>query len=236
MAGRKGVTRIGVVIAMYREIPASFTWPMPWQIQSHRLGDKEIHLVVSGIGAWTARRAARRLCEEIRPEYLMTLGFCGAVHEGVEVGDLIVADRVADARQEIRLATAYIDTCLTRIEGKIRCHRGRLQSVKWHALSRRDVDGDALAVDMEAFAVADVATAYGIPAIIVKAISDRVPERSSARSVCRFMLTRASKYRIARATLEEFVKCYFRPDAGMTVSTGETMLSLLEQREESSCP
>lgn len=230
------MTRIGVVIAMYREIPASFTWPMPWQIRSQTHADKEIHYVVSGIGAWNARRAAKRLCEATRADYLISLGFCGAVGAGIGVGDLILADRVADALQEIRLAKEPIDRCISLIEGRVQCHRGKLQSVKWHALSRKDVDDDALAVDMEAFAVADVASAYDIPTIIAKSVSDKVPERQSATGVWRFMRTRTNNYRIARATLEEFITCYLGSDTGMTVSAGEAKLSPLELREESSCP
>jgi nucleoside phosphorylase len=236
MASIRGVTTLGLLFAMYREVPAIFGRPMPWMIRSHILGGRHIHIVVTGIGTWNARRAARRVCNVVRPDYLMCLGFCGAAREGIEIGDLIVADRVANARQEIPLPNASVDSCLMLMERNVRWHRGKLQTVRSHALSRVAVAGDCLAVDMEAFAIADVASEYGIPAIIVKAVSDKVPERPSVKSAWSFMRTRTRAYRIARATLEEFIKSYLRSDAGVTVSTGEALLLSRELREDSLCP
>jgi len=145
-----------------------------------RIGDNAIRLAVTGIGPQKARRATRQVCSGslgFRPDLLINAGFCGAVRSELEVGHLIIANLIAYRDRVIRPAGALVEKAAGLLAGS-KYRVGKLQTFNWPVLSRAGVSGNALAVDMEAFAVAQTAATHQIPAIIIKAVSDVVPRHA----------------------------------------------------------
>ena len=65
----------------------SEAWPGKW------LG-KDIVLVRTGIGKQRAKDATRQVIEKYHPEVIVSLGYAGALIEGLNVGDLFVAKTI----------------------------------------------------------------------------------------------------------------------------------------------
>jgi adenosylhomocysteine nucleosidase len=176
-----------------------------------RVGDNAIGLFVSGIGLKRARRAAQRVCNGalgFQPDLLINSGFCGAVGKGLDIGHLVIPDRLAHRDQEIGSKNRAVEKVADRL---VNCkyHVGKLQSFNWPVLSRSRVPRDTLAVDMESFAIAQTAAKYRMPLIIIKAVSDVVPEHVSLTG----LLTLARSLRVntptARARLSAILEQLF---------------------------
>ncbi len=187
---------IGLIVAMRTEVP---------QVLKHttgifRIGDNAIRLAVTGIGPKKARYATQQVCTGslgFRPDLLINAGFCGAVRNELNVGDLILANLIGYRDREIRLQNlpfAKIADLLVGSDHQV----GKLQTFKWPVLSRARVSGDPLAVDMESFAIVHTAAEYQIPAIVIKAVSDMVPRHAglfSLLTLVRRLKTNSSKAR-----------------------------------------
>ena len=85
-------------------------------------------------------------------------------------------------------------------------HVGKLQTFNWPVLSRARVSSDTLAVDMEAFAIAQTAANYRMPAIIIKAVSDIVPKHASLIGLLNLVRSFKINSKKARARLSMNVK------------------------------
>ena len=176
-----------------------------------RFGDNAIRLVVTGIGPKKARRATRRVCTGslgFRPDLLINAGFCGAVRNELDIGHLVIADRIAYRRRVIRPAGSLIEKLAGRL-ADTRCRVGKLQTFNWPVLSRARVSGRTLAVDMESFAIAHTAARHQIPAIIIKAVSDIVPRQAGLISLLTLVRGLKSNARKARARLDATVNQIF---------------------------
>jgi nucleoside phosphorylase len=175
------------------------------------MGDNAIRLAVTGIGPKKARRATQQVCTGslgFRPDLLINAGFCGAVRDELDVGHLIIANIIAYRDRVIRPAISLIDKAAGHLAGS-KYQIGRLQTFDWPVLSRAGVSGKTLAVDMESFAIAQTAATHQIPAIIIKAVSDIVPQHAGLLS----MLTLVRRLKInatrARARLSVTVNKIF---------------------------
>jgi adenosylhomocysteine nucleosidase len=112
-----------------------------------------------------------------QPKLVLSAGFCGALQDGFNVGDILLATEIADAAGNRWPATWPGE--LPAGEWRPPLHRGRLLTsthlVGWPeeklALGKQH---DALAVDMESAAVACLCSKHGIPFGCVRAVSDRV--------------------------------------------------------------
>jgi len=187
---------IGLIVAMRTEVP---------HVLKHktgicRIGENAIRLSVTGIGLKKARHATQQVCTGslgFRPDLLINAGFCGAVRNELNVGDLILANLIGYRDREIRLQNspfAKIADLLVGSDHQV----GKLQTFNWPVLSRARVSGDPLAVDMESFAIAQTASEYQVPVIVIKAVSDMVPRHAglfSLLTLVRRLKTNSSKAR-----------------------------------------
>jgi nucleoside phosphorylase len=173
------MSNIGLIVALRTEIPHF----LKENEGIYRSGAHAVKVAVSGIGPQRARRATQQMCNGslgFYPELLLNLGFCGAVRDDLDIGQLVIAGRLFFRDQEIvpaQAAVAGVVGLLTGTNYRI----GKLQMFNWPVLSRSKVSSDTLAVDMESFAVAHTAAKYRIPAVHIKAVSDRVPQHVSLR-------------------------------------------------------
>ena len=71
----------------------SEAWPGKW------LG-KDIVLVRTGIGKQRAKEATRQVIEKFQPEVIISLGYAGALTEGMNVGDLLIAKNIISSESD----------------------------------------------------------------------------------------------------------------------------------------
>lgn len=135
-------------------------------------------IAVAGIGQHNALRAAERLLAG-GVARLASWGVAGALVDGLAPGDVLLPGRVLYANDDPGFAIdretrAHL---LERFSGALRVHEGALWTAEQpvatpaarRALAARS---GAVAVDMEAAAVAAVALRAGVPFVAVKAICD----------------------------------------------------------------
>jgi hypothetical protein len=122
----------------------------------------------------------------------------------LDIGHLIIANRLAYREREIQLQNSPIEKVVDLLV-ESEYHVGKLQTFNWPVLSRSKVAGDTLAVDMESFAIAQTAAKYQIPAIIIKAVSDIVPKHASLISLLNLVQRLKINSKKARARLSLFV-------------------------------
>ena len=169
----------------------------------YQIGDNAIRVAVAGIGLKRARRATQQMCTGslgFLPDLLINSGFCGAVRNNLDIGHLIIANRLAYRDREIRLENSPIEKAVD-LFAESEYHVGKLQTFDWPVLSRARVAEDALAVDMESFAIAQTAAKYQIPAIIIKAVSDVIPKHAGLISLLNHVRSLKINSKKARARL-----------------------------------
>jgi adenosylhomocysteine nucleosidase len=124
----------------------------------------EIVLVCGGIGVQAARRAAEAVIALYRPTLVQSVGFAGALHPGLRVGDVFAPAVVIDARDgsraEVDGGEGTLVTFMTVAGAEQKANLARAYQ--------------AQAVDMEAAAVAATARAHGIGFAATKVISDEL--------------------------------------------------------------
>lgn len=169
------------------------------------LHGQEVVAVLSRIGKVAAATTATALVERFGVDRIVFTGVAGGLAPGVKVGDVVVADGFLqhdlDAspifpRYEVPLYGASrfaTDPALTQqLCGAVRkglpgatLHRGLVVSgdrfVATSAESRalQQALPDALAVEMEGAAIAQVCHDYGIPFAAVRTISDRADDAAT---------------------------------------------------------
>jgi len=118
--------------------------------------------VCGGIGPEAARRACQAVIASYGPEIVISAGFAGAVVADLNVGNVVVPAKVIDAGDGSSVSTGMGSEALVTADGVANVARKRILSTKYQAV----------AVDMEAAAVAKGAQIRGVRFAAVKAISD----------------------------------------------------------------
>ena len=128
--------------------------------RAYQKGD--VVAMAGGIGPATAARAARAVADHYKPQLLISAGLAGALLHTLKVGSVLTPNVIIDA------ATANEYRCDTG--GGVLVTAGEIAGTR----SKRELveKFHALAVDMEAAAVADVARDEKMGFRCVKAISD----------------------------------------------------------------
>ena len=176
------MTTTAIVAALSRELkPLVESWEqteIKFQGKAFRVFEKQTHgrqdgeqknlvAVAGGIGSRAAKLAARAMVATYRPTVLMSAGLAGAINSSLKIGCIVTPDAVIDAKGK----------------NKYRCILGSSLIAEGVLVSADEIadekvkqrlgnDFQALAVDMEATAVAEVAKDAGIGFGCVKAISD----------------------------------------------------------------
>ena len=201
------MSNIALIVAMRTEIPHM----LKNTNGVFQTGDKAIRLAVSGIGPKKSRRTTQQVCTGSLgyiPDLLINAGFCGAARNEINIGHLIIANLLGYRDRVIQLDNSPIEKIGNLLLGS-EYRIGKLQTFNWPVLSRARVSGDALAVDMESFAIAQTAATYQIPAIIIKAVSDIVPQHAGLFTLLTLLRNIKSDTRKARAGLSMIVKKIF---------------------------
>jgi nucleoside phosphorylase len=161
------VPRLAIVAALEREIAAVVRG---WERKDVDYAGRKLRfyesekavLVCSGIGARAARLAAQAAVHWFEPLALLSTGLAGSLNNRMRVGDTFFAAEIVDAETGNQYSTpAGTEKLVTA--SKI------LGVEEKHLLAQRFGAG---AVDMEAAAVAQVATQACLPFFAIKVISD----------------------------------------------------------------
>lgn len=187
-----------------------------------RLHGQEVVLVLSRIGKVAAAATATTLIERFGASAIVFTGVAGGLGPGVLVGDVVVADEFLqhdlDAsplfpRHEVplygksRFATdaalsARVAAAARRALPQARLHQGlivsgdRFVSTTAEARALQAELPDALAVEMEGAAIAQVCHDYGLPYAAVRTISDRADDEAHG-DFLRFVQEVASRHSAA---------------------------------------
>lgn len=141
---------------------------------------RRLVVAISGAGGRSAAHAAEAILHAHRPPLVLCAGFCGGLDARLRRHDLFMANEVLDAQGRAIELASDLDLAAIRIPGSV--HAGRLVTVGQpvrtpadkHALAQRF---QALAVDMESFAVAEVCRARAIPCRVIRVVSDAVDDQ-----------------------------------------------------------
>ena len=162
------MSRTVIIAALARELQ-QFVHARPRASLSHDGRRYRVYLgqnvsVVSGIGYQAAYLAARAAVAQYRPEMLVSAGLAGALLPALRSGTVITPAVIVDAATAKEYLNHGSDGVLVSASEIVGSESKRALAEKFHAV----------AVDMEAAAVAEVAQEAGIGFRCVKAISDEV--------------------------------------------------------------
>jgi adenosylhomocysteine nucleosidase len=161
------MSKLGIVAALEREVwPLVRQWnqcTVEFRGRSFKIYDNNnAALVCGGIGPEPARRAAEALVAFRQPSILMSVGYAGALVPEVRPGYVFAANRVVDADTkesfESCLGTGTLVTTIRILDASAKAELRQQHN--------------AVAVEMEAAAVAAVAKQQGRPFLAVKSIFD----------------------------------------------------------------
>ncbi len=166
-SGPTDMPRIAIVAALDREIaPLVKGWHATEREHDGRRfrffeGENAV-AVAGGMGAEPARRATEAVIALYTPEIVYSVGFAGALDPNLKVGDIVVPQRVLDARDCSSVDTGAGHGTLISF-GSVVTPEQKKKLADWFS---------ACAVDMEAAFVARAADARRIKFAAVKSISD----------------------------------------------------------------
>jgi adenosylhomocysteine nucleosidase len=144
-----------------------------------KLGGREVVIVESGVGQKAAARATAEAIRFYQPRWVISAGFAGGLTDELRRGHIVMADEIANlSGQKITVELQVDRQSIAASKG---LHVGRLltvDSILREPAERRQVaqDHQAIACDMESFAVADVCRQHGVPLMAVRVISDAVDD------------------------------------------------------------
>jgi len=173
---------VGVVCALAREMAFFFDGCQKvrkytggkFTFRGGRFGEIRVACAESGMGFAKARAATQALIEGHTPPWVLSCGYSGALRDGMKVGDIVMADAICDTHGHELKVDLHMST-----EGQKGLHVGRF--VTSDEMVRLAADKktlgekyDAIAVDMESLAVAQVCKETGTPFLAVRVVSDKV--------------------------------------------------------------
>lgn len=146
--------------------------------------NREIALLVTGLGAKRAEEGVKSVLALENPKYILLVGYAGGATPIVSVGSLVISREVIEEKTERHFSCdpALLEQAKKICEqGNWNYHVGNLVSVDRVIASpyeKADLGAtySSLALEMEAAALAKVAQERNIPFLVVKAILDPVEE------------------------------------------------------------
>ncbi len=179
-------SRIAIIGAIKDEIAGikkemQMTHTLSWQTGNAFVGEWRgvpIVLVRSGMGRERARRALVEIADKWDLKEVISIGYAGALDPSLEVGDLVVADKVVgmdSAGPAEEMKTYSLDkeifNTTEAVRQRILLTVDRIAATPQEKKELRE-KYSAVAVDMETSALAEEAQTRNLPFISVRAITD----------------------------------------------------------------
>jgi len=168
--------KLGVIAALKTELNptlAAFS-PASRGVEHLRFHETpSLVFVAGGIGAKAAAAASLLMVDHFKPEAILSTGFCGALTDDLATGDLLVG-RTTKSRADAALLDLARAAAPQAREGSIRT----VEKVVLKAEDKKKLSQEtgALAVDMEAEAVALAARSRNVGFLSVKVVIDTPSE------------------------------------------------------------
>lgn len=197
------------------------------EIYSGWLNGVKVALLKSGIGKVSAAMGTTLLLENARPDIVINTGSAGGLASTLNVGDIVVSSEAryhdadvtafgykagqmagcpaafsADASLIALAERAIVSLQLNAVQGLIVSGDAFINGAEPLARIRRTFP-QAVAVEMEATAIAHVCHQFGVPFVVVRAISD-VADKASHLSFDEFLAVATQQSsRMVRVMLQE---------------------------------
>lgn len=163
-------------------------WTVHWKPALFYRGqflNREVSLLVSGIGEKRVQRGLEQILSLARPDGILLVGYAGGASPVAGAATLVVADKVVQAKTGEGFPTSekfFHRACQICEEKKLSYQTGGMVTVDRvirHPHEKADLGAthSAIALDMEAAAVGRFALAHQIPFLAAKAVLDPVEER-----------------------------------------------------------
>lgn len=153
-----------------------------------KLAGKEVVVVRSGVGKVYAALSCLSVIKKYKPSLIINYGCAGSLNKDVHVGDVVIADRVADWEIDVpgwersiyskRFSFACDEKALKIIKETKRIHKGPIVGAdifiykKSHVKEIKKYFPTALCGEMECSAIGTTCYAYGVPFCVIRSISD----------------------------------------------------------------
>ncbi len=144
-----------------------------WYAREAVLNGRRLLLAANGHGPHLAGEAVDAIAKIEQPEALLSAGYCGAVAPGLRSGTIVVASRIEAPRYDLQFDARPPDSMRE-------CVVGPIVSVDWVVRTSEEKLSlhatGAVAVEMEAAAVAARAARWWIPFYCVRSVTDTAEE------------------------------------------------------------
>ncbi|MDI7690385.1 5'-methylthioadenosine/S-adenosylhomocysteine nucleosidase [Cronobacter malonaticus] len=194
------------------------------EIYTGTLNGVEVALLKSGIGKVSAAMGATLLLEHCKPDVIINTGSAGGLAPSLKVGDIVVSDEVRYHDADVTAfgyeygQMAGCPAAFKADEKLIAAAQETIEKLNLHAVRGLVVSGDAfingsvnlakirhnfpqaIAVEMEATAIGHVCHNFGVPFVVVRAISD-VADQQSHLSFEEFLTVAAKQSSLMVETL-----------------------------------
>jgi adenosylhomocysteine nucleosidase len=144
-----------------------------------KIGRHEVVVIQAGVGQKAAARATAEAIKFYRPRWVVSAGFAGGLDETLRRGHIVMADEVVNlSGGRLSVGLKLDPESFTGMKG---LHVGRLLTVdtilRQPAERRRLAQKhEAIACDMESFAVAEACRQHDVPLLAIRIISDAVDD------------------------------------------------------------
>lgn len=171
--------KLGIITALPAEANCLTQYAFQTQMIS-AISDNTL-VLISGIGAQNAAFAAQKLINE-GVTTLVSWGTAGSLSENLQPGDIVLPESVQLSHDQIyRVDQNWRQQLIKQITPEINPHGGSLlhsNEVITTAEQKSQLhdDTEAVAVDMESGAVAQIADQRGLPFLIIRSIVDSSTE------------------------------------------------------------
>ncbi|EOI3486733.1 5'-methylthioadenosine/S-adenosylhomocysteine nucleosidase [Cronobacter malonaticus] len=194
------------------------------EIYTGTLNGVEVALLKSGIGKVSAAMGATLLLEHCKPDVIINTGSAGGLAPSLKVGDIVVSEEVRYHDADVTAfgyeygQMAGCPAAFKADEKLIAAAQETIEKLNLHAVRGLVVSGDAfingsvnlakirhnfpqaIAVEMEATAIGHVCHNFGVPFVVVRAISD-VADQQSHLSFEEFLAVAAKQSSLMVETL-----------------------------------
>ncbi|ELY3984663.1 5'-methylthioadenosine/S-adenosylhomocysteine nucleosidase [Cronobacter muytjensii] len=194
------------------------------EIYTGTLNGVDVALLKSGIGKVSAAMGATLLLEHCKPDVVINTGSAGGLAPSLKVGDIVVSDEVRYHDADVTAfgyeygQMAGCPAAFKADEKLIAAAQATIEHLNLHAVRGLVVSGDAfingsvnlakirhnfpqaIAVEMEATAIGHVCHNFGVPFVVVRAISD-VADQQSHLSFEEFLAVAAKQSSLMVETL-----------------------------------
>lgn len=223
--------KIGIIVAMESELQMLLplvedikeTTVNGYLIRRGRMGDNEVAIMQTGIGKVNAAVGAISLIDSFGPDLVVNTGIAGGTGQGADILDVVIADRIGyhdvycgpgNARGQVQ-GLPELFSCLGdklvnlgAVSGNPAVKRGLIASGDLFVSTPEELKAvlavrpEAIAVDMESGAIAQVCCLRNVPFLAIRVVSDTPGvENHHAQYSEFFTIAPRSTFEVVRALL-----------------------------------